>query len=265
VLAASLAIGLVSLIGACSGAMPYGGAPPTVAPTPGELAAQLAQCRKGIEEWKKSAGQVDYPKTMTLTFGQATAYNAAIDISDTPQPAASRIIVARGEPTAEAITVKCAVAARLRSIGHDMTVEPAEDEWQTREFGPSGVVKWTWTVTASSSSNKTLVLEMQPAHLENGEPLVSSSGTEIVEVSTQVQVKSTWIDRSKEWFETQWPKLALIVGLVAGGIAGAVRWLGLPWPPRKWFPKKRTPRRSRRSPAPATASDPPDKTPVGTG
>lgn len=92
VLAASFAIGLVAFIGGCSGAVPYGAAPPTASPTPGELAAQLAQCKKGIEEWKKSAGRVDYPKTMTLTFGQATAYNAAIDISDAPQPAASRII-----------------------------------------------------------------------------------------------------------------------------------------------------------------------------
>ena len=55
-------------------------------PTPGELADQLAKCAKGIEGWKKTSGRVDYPGTLTVQTGHSTTYNAAIDISDTPQP-----------------------------------------------------------------------------------------------------------------------------------------------------------------------------------
>ena len=245
-------------------------------PTPGELADQLAKCAKGIEDWKKTSGRVDYPRTLTVQTGQSTTYNAAIDISDTPQPPESVIVVPTGEPTARSITVKCAVAAHLVPTEGDVTVNPSPDTWVAREFDPAGVVSWQWTITAPTTTDARVMLEIQPAHLDNGVPL--TAGTQVAQVFTQVQVTSTWIDRLSEWFKDQWPKLVGIVAAVAGALVVAIKWLGLPWPPTKWFSKSKraaaAPRTSRRrtrkrrttatTPDSGPTAKPPDKTPTGT-
>jgi hypothetical protein len=267
VLASAFAVALVSLAGACGSgngdASPYPTSGttspgPSVSPSGSELAAHLARCEEGINSWKESAGQIDYPRTLKVTLGQPTTYNAAIDISDAPMPADQVITVPSGDATSEPITVKCGVAARLIPIG-DITVTPAQDSWITREFSPSGVAEWTWTVRTDTTSNKELQLVLMPAHLGDGVPLASGGIT--AEVFTQVEVTSTGIDRLSDWFANQWVKLAAMVVTLAGAFAAAVKWLGLPWPPTKWFRAK-----GDASP-PATAPDgrTTDKTPTGSG
>jgi len=272
-LAAAFAVALACLPSACGignevgspGPTGSGAASPSQGPTPGELAAHLARCAAGIDQWKESAGKVDYPKVLEVTVGQSTTYNAAIDVGDAPLPADQVITVPSGEATSEPITIKCGVVARLVPIG-DITVSPTPDSWVPRSFSPSGVAEWAWTVTTSTSTDKSLMLEIQPAHLGNDVPL--ASGDETVEVFTRVEVASTWIDRTSDWFADQWPKLVAVVGIVAGAVAGAVTWLGMPWPPSKWFSGKRRTTKKRRRPAtPANASGgrPSDRTPTTTG
>lgn len=221
--------------------------PPTDVPpggvdgvTGGELEAHLARCRQGVEEWKESAGQLDYPATLRLRVDQPSPYNAAVDISDAPLPPDEVITVPDGEATDEEIMVQCGIAARLVPVG-DLSVAPDQSQWVTREFSPSGVAEWSWDVTTTSTGDKTLRLELQPAQLGNGAPL--SLGTQTAHVFTDVVVDGTWIDHLAHWFDTQWPKLVAVVVALGIAVAGLSRWAPqhLGWLRRKSGARKEDP------------------------
>ena len=186
-LAGAGAVALLALMGAC--AMPEQSYP-YERPTPGELADQLAKCAKGIEDWKKTSGRVDYPGTLTVQTGHSTTYNAAIDISDTPQPPESVIVVPTGEPTARSITVKCAVAAHLVPTEGDVTVNPSPTPGSPVSSTPPVSSHGSGRSQRPRTTDARVMLEIQPAHLDNGVPL--TAGTQVAQVFTQVQVTSTW-------------------------------------------------------------------------
>ena len=176
----------------------------------------MAECEQGIQKWKDSAGQLDYPETLALKVGVPSTYNAAIDISAAQAPPDDLIIVPSGRATSEPIFVKCGVAARLVPVG-ELSVSPGSDEWITRGFSPAGVLEWAWTVSTDTSGPKQLRLELQPAALSADGPL--GGGAQTAEVLTAVSVQATAIDSASDWMTTQWPKL---VGVVAAlGLAGA--------------------------------------------
>ncbi len=188
-------------------------APPTTRPEETDLASFLAGCERGIRDWR--AAQVDYPAELSIEKGGTETYVVAVDASDTPLDPGEAI--PGPSPTGEAVFVRCEVAARLTPLGSALTVD--EDDWIVRSFTPTGVIRWTWVVTAVEADDQDLELELQPAvRSEDGTILVGQSSTEISSFITAVRVEEGAVERVGEWWESRWA----IIALVAAGIGAAV-------------------------------------------
>jgi hypothetical protein len=186
---------------------------PTTRPSDTDLAAFLAGCERGIRDWR--AAQVDYPAELSIEKGGTESYVVAVDASDTPLDPSEAI--PGPSPTGEAVFVRCEVAARLTPLGSALTVD--EDDWIVRSFTPTGVIRWTWVVTAVEADDQDIELELQPAvRSEDGTILVGQSSTEISSFITGVRVEEDPVERVGEWWESRWA----IIALVAAGIGAAV-------------------------------------------
>ncbi len=94
-----------------------------------------------------------------------------------------------------------------------------EGDWIVRNFTPTGVIRWTWVVTAVQADDLDLELELQPAvRSQDGTILVGQSSTEISSFITQVRVEEDAVARVGEWWQSRWA----IIALVAAGIGAAV-------------------------------------------
>jgi hypothetical protein len=186
---------------------------PTTRPSETDLASFLAGCERGIRDWR--AAQVDYPAELSIEKGGTESYVVAVDASDTPLDPSEAI--PGPSPTGEAVFVRCEVAARLTPLGSALTVD--EDDWIVRSFTPTGVIRWTWVVTAVEADDQDIELELQPAvRSEDGTILVGQSSTEISSFITGVRVEEDPVERVGEWWESRWA----IIALVAAGIGAAV-------------------------------------------
>jgi hypothetical protein len=186
---------------------------PTTRPDATDLASFLAGCERGIRDWR--AAQVDYPAELSIEKGGTESYVAAVDAGDTPLDPGEAI--PGPSPTGEAVFVRCEVAARLTPLGGALTVD--EDDWIVRSFTPTGVIRWTWVVTAVEADDQDLELELQPAvRSEDGTILVGQSSTEISSFITGVRVEEDAVERVGEWWESRWA----IIALVAAGIGAAL-------------------------------------------
>ena len=189
------------------------GPAPSTRPSDTDLASFLAGCERGIRDWR--AAQVDYPRELSIEKGGTESYVVAVDASDTPLDPSEAI--PGPSPTGEAVFVRCEVAARLTPLGRALTVD--EDDWIVRTFTPTGVIRWTWVVTAVEADDQDLELELQPAvRSEDGTILVGQSSTEISSFITGVRVEEDAVERVGEWWESRWA----IIALVAAGIGAAV-------------------------------------------
>ena len=163
---------------------------PTTQPSDTDLASFLAGCERGIRDWR--AAQVDYPAELSIEKGGTESYVAAVDASDTPLEPSEAI--PGPSPTGEAVFVRCEVAARLTPLGSALTVD--EIDWIVRTFTPTGVIRWTWVVTAVEADDQDLELELQPAvRSQDGTILVGQSSTEISSFLTQVRVEEDAVQR----------------------------------------------------------------------
>ena len=186
---------------------------PTTRPSGTDLASFLAACERGIRDWR--AAQVDYPAELSIEKGGTESYVVAVDASDTPLDPSEAI--PGPSPTGEAVFVRCEVAARLTPLGSALTVD--EVDWIVRSFTPTGVIRWTWVVTAVEADDQDLELELQPAvRSEDGTILVGQSSTEISSFITAVRVEEDAVARVGEWWESRWT----IMALVAAGIGAAI-------------------------------------------
>jgi hypothetical protein len=158
---------------------------------------------------------VDYPAELSIEKGGTESYVVAVDASDTPLDPGEAI--PGPSPTGEAVFVRCEVAARLTPLGGALTVD--EDDWIVRTFTPTGVIRWTWVVTAVEADDQDLELELQPAvRSEDGTILVGQSSTEISSFIAGVRVEEDPVERVGEWWESRWA----IIALVAAGIGAAL-------------------------------------------
>jgi uncharacterized protein YeaO (DUF488 family) len=173
----------------------------------------LRRCEQGVREWQ--AAQVDYPSDLTVGVGETVAYVAAVDASDTPPPPES--VVPGPAPTAEPVFVRCEIAARLTAVGDGLTVD--DDGWIVRSFTPTGLIRWSWGVTAAEVGEADLRLELQPAvRSADGEILVGALSTEVSSFFTHTRATQTTVHGMGRWWTDNWGT----VTLVAGGIGGAV-------------------------------------------
>jgi hypothetical protein len=194
--------------------------------TPGQekdFATFQQDCEKGVTQWR--TGQVDYPSKLSVRVQKSVIYNAAVDLRDDPLPPDKVIDISSGEPAGEPISVRCRLAAKLLPVGDHIKVNGAsEGEWMPRQFTPSGVVEWSWSVTAEKPVDQQLRLALVPAVLIDGGNYAYSSDSE-ASLTTEVSVEGTLIEEVSYWFETQWPLLAGISVVLAVAISASWRWI----------------------------------------
>ena len=75
-----------------------------------------------------------------------------------------------------------------------------ESDWIVRTFTPTGVIRWTWVVTAVEADDQDLELELQPAvRSQDGTILVGKSSTEISSFLTRDRVEEDAAHRVGAW------------------------------------------------------------------
>jgi hypothetical protein len=195
------------------------GAPLPIGLEAEQLSAFADECQESLQGVTRRPGQLDYPATMTVSLGKAAVYNAAIDVRDAPAPP-EKMIDAE-DPAAESVLVKCGVSAKLAAVDGGIEVAASTDEtsvdgWYYRSFGPTGVVEWSWAVTARTPDDHTLQLTVRPSLSVSGQ--VAYSGQ--TDVTTKVTTTATWIEKLANWFDTQFSLLKAIGVALGAAIIG---------------------------------------------
>ena len=187
----------------------------TVSPSePGSFLTFQRDCERGAGRWRP--GQVDYPDRLSVQLGRGTTYNAAVDVRDEPLPA-DDVVENPGSSTSELVAVQCVLGARLVAVDEGIEVAPSpEGEWSYREFTPSGVVEWAWSVTAATPQEHQLRLDLRPAVRMAGLPSVFD--TQVSSFTTEVDVGATRLEGASFWFSTQWPLLVGICAVLAAAV-----------------------------------------------
>lgn len=180
-------------------------------------------CEGGVSNWR--TGRVNYPSQLRIALNKTAIYSATVDLNDNPLPPDKAIGSHSGEPSSEAIAVKCRLAAKLVAIGDHVKVNgAAETDWVPRQFTPSGVAKWSWPVTVDKPINQQVQFLLLPAVLAEGRVYADEDDRQAT-VTTDVAVEATLIETVSYWFETQWPLLAGIATVLAVAIAASRRWV----------------------------------------
>ena len=162
-------------------------------------------------------GQIAYPGTLEVRLNDSTTYGAAVDERDNPP--SPGVEIPGDDPRSEPIKVECVIGARLVPVTGGIKVDESDADtdggWWYQQFPPSGVVEWSWSVTPTESRRQELRLDLRPAAREIGTSnrLPADSRASF---STTVKVKSSWIERLGGWFQTQWPQLATVAGILGG-------------------------------------------------
>lgn len=214
---------------------------------PGEsVIAFQERCAHGVEEWRDAL--VDYPDRLSVTIDVGANYNAAVDARSEPLPPDEVIEVEDGTATSEAVLVKCTVAARLTPVGRAMEVLDQAGEtdagWVLQEFTPSGVIEWSWTVTARHPVDEQLRLELRPAIvLDDSAGDLEYAGKNVSSFTTDVHVEASALHHAAYWVDVNRP-LIWTIGSAIGAATLAVI---------VWWRKARSP---RKSPPPAGRTRP---------
>lgn len=188
-----------------------------------ETAKFVENCAKGVSEWR--AGQVDYPRRLTLNQGESASYVAAVDIRNRPLPPV-QVIPGEG-PHSEPVAVQCALGARLVPVGGSLEVE--DTYWVVREFTPTGVVNWSWSVKALAPEAHDLRLELQPTLIEVHGRFALPTDESLTQVSsfvTGVQVNTSLTQRFDQWWRDNWNMITTVAVALAATALSLVKFGG---------------------------------------
>lgn len=170
-----------------------------------------AACEERTAEESWRAGQIDYPGRMSLDLGSSATYQAAVDIRDEPLPPEQ--VIDASSPKSRSVLVRCILSARLESVGAGLEVTGETEGlggWQARDFSPSGVTQWTWTVKAAEPGDHELKLTLRPITTERD--LVNDVGVEQKSFTTAVSVDASVVQDLAHWIDTQGAALKTIFG-----------------------------------------------------
>ena len=124
------------------------------------------------------------------------------------------------------------ISAKLVAVGPDMDVAndadaTGSDGWYDQIFTPAGTVEWTWNVTPRSPGDHELKLLMRPAvAVTYGyAPISSSTGQQAY--ITHVTVVASTLEQVGYWFDTQFPLIGKIGGILGAAALGILAWLAL--------------------------------------
>jgi hypothetical protein len=181
-------------------------------------------CKRGVVDWRK--GQVHYPLVLSLNMDQSAAYVADVDIRDVRLPAETIIVTQGADPQAAPIEVQCVLSARLAPVGKSLEVD--NTGWTERKFTPNGYVDWSWSVTAHTTHDQQLRLELHPAlttqdreiQLGGGEP------SETLTYITQVHVNATTAQVVYQWWNDSGKIFVAIIGAAAAALILIIKWGG---------------------------------------
>jgi hypothetical protein len=198
------------------------------------------RCAEGVEEWRDA--RVDYPDRIIVRIEVGANYNAAIDVRSEPLPPDEVIEVGNGTATSEAVLVKCTIAARLSAVGDALEVDDAGNEtdagWVLQEFTPSGVVEWSWTVTAHQPVDEALRLELRPAIVvDEGAGDLEYAGSSVSSFTTDVHVDASILHHAAHWVDENRPLIWTIGSAIGAAVLAVVL----------WWRKVRSPGKSRKS------------------
>jgi hypothetical protein len=183
----------------------------------------VSQCEKSLSAgWRR--GQVDYPKQLTVTAAQSTTYLAAVDIRANPLPP-SQVLpgpILNSAP----VQVKCVLSARLVPPP-DKSLDVANKDWLTREFTPTGVATWNWSVTGLTSGPHPLTLELQPAVAVDAGQLLQPNDNSpyLSSYLTTVQVNASLLKRVSEWWNSNWPAALGVLTALGAAVLAFLGWL----------------------------------------
>lgn len=184
-------------------------------------------CEAGINDW--TSGQVSYPGEISVSLNNPKIYDVVVDVHDVKLPPDQVIELDKGRASSQMVAVQCEIAARLTSAGD--AVEVAENPaagyggWVIRTFTPLGVAEWSWTIAATRPVDQELLLELQPAVVqENNVPLPGLSETQVASFTSRVTVDATLVERVSYWFQTEWPLLLAVVGALATASLAIALW-----------------------------------------
>lgn len=184
----------------------------------------LEKCKENAREVKFEPGQVHYPEHLSLNMGQSAAYVVAVDIRYNPLPAER--VISRGTPQSQPIWVKCVLGARLVPVGQSLEVD--NKGWIPREFTPTGVLNWSWSITALAPYDHDLRLELEPAVTTQDRPIftqIDSSPT-IDTFITHVHVKASWIQHVGHWWKNNWTIILGVSAAIGAALISIIKWGG---------------------------------------
>lgn len=190
-------------------------------PASGELLAPAIgnaekACSEGAQGWR--TGEAKYPPTMIIKINGSASYNFAVGIEG-GQLVPDQVLPP-GTYSNTPVDVKCVLAANLQSGDDGLAV--AGGDWQVRQFTPTGVVQWTWSVTANKPGSHDLRVQLQPAVVLNanqyGVPV--GGGTEISTFVTKVDVNTPFPQSFYLWWGANWPNIVTISSAIGVTLLG---------------------------------------------
>jgi hypothetical protein len=193
---------------------PPGSPPQAGGPMQARLDEFVRSCR---QSGNYRAGQVVYPRSIDMRVHGTISYFAAVDTADVPTP--PRQVIQSDDPAVEGIVVECVVGARLVAVGNGIEVSDASSAdggWQYQAFTPSGLLEWSWSVTATEPKDQQLRLELRPAarDLDSLRLLTAPSAA----YQTTVRVEGSVLERGAYWLQTEGNALKVILGGIGAAL-----------------------------------------------
>lgn len=178
---------------------------------------QLAECERRAE-----TANVFYPPRLDMKVGEVSQVHvvASLDAGASPLTTVSPV-----PTTAQPARLRCEVQARLRGSG--VTIEP--DGFQQRSFLDHPEVSWEWDVVSNEAGRRRLVIEIRSVAEIDGRR-IEGAGTQLYRTDIVVTSPPESLSaRTRRWTDAL-VEHPLVRGfgslaLVAGGAAGAWRWL----------------------------------------
>jgi uncharacterized protein DUF6777 len=181
------------------------------------VAALLNDCKKNVAEWRP--GQVKYPGDLPIKIDESATYAVSVDARNNPMPMGT--VIPGPSPQIAPIAVHCVLNARLDPPA-DNSLDVDNKGWIERRFSPTGVVNWTWWVTARAPDDHDLQLKLEPALATDGGILpASDTSPYITTLTTHVHVDANTLTY---WWRESWEAILTILGAIGAAILGLLKW-----------------------------------------
>lgn len=210
----------------------------------------MEACAQGMPvNWRQA--KVRFPSHLDAVVGQPSIYEATVDIRGV-RPPDDQVIAVGPDTATKQVMVQCRLAARLIPSSDVLDIDPDSSDWVFQDFTPIGVVQWGWTVTPTKPTNQKLTLSLRPA-IDIFSPDGSSSRrypedlNTVRTLPTDVTVNGTFVEEASYWFETQWPLLTGILGVLALALGVAATKGRSAW---RWLREGRASKSATSSPEP---------------